>query len=435
MELEERRAPLWLLPEGEQPLPVVRTERFELGVVVGVAALVAAVPAYLFFAPPSVWEPESLLVALLVLSVVSYGAAVEVRGAATLDASFIASLVAVVFLGPLPAAFIFALPEINGWFERGRLVSLLGNTASAFWGALAAAWTLEALSSGVPLDPVLGDLPAVAITGAVLLGVGYLVSALIVCVVWEGHSLKPLVEQEVAELAPASMPMLVGGTVVVLLYEKFGLVGLVPLGLLLFVPRIVVPRLSQSRDPARLDRTDAIALYARAISQGLDLDATQKRVLLDAATHLGDAKRLTRIEDFDRVMQTVLYCRERWDGAGGFPGVLSGEAIPLESRVLAVAERLGSMTASGAHSLSPRQAIAALVPQAGVEFDPRVVSAARWAIEEDSLVSPRPATKATTATDAAGSSNRSAGRIHSTRSQSEGTRAQSVPPSGSATTT
>ena len=97
----------------------------------------AAVPAYLFLAPPSVWEPESLLVALLVLSFVSYGAAVEVRGAATLDASFIASLVAVVFLGPLPAACIFALPEINGWFERGRVVSLLGNTASAFWGALA----------------------------------------------------------------------------------------------------------------------------------------------------------------------------------------------------------------------------------------------------------------------------------------------------------
>jgi hypothetical protein len=412
----------------------VRTERFGLGVVAGVAALVASVPAYLFFAPPSVWEPESLVVALMVLSFVSHGAAVEVRGAATLDASFVASLVAVVFLGPLPAAFIFALPEINGWFERGRVVSLLGNTASAFWGALAAAWTLEALSGGVPLDPVLADLPAVAITGAVLLGAGYLVSALIVCVVWEGHSLKPLVEQEVAELAPASMPMLVGGTLVVLLYEKFGLVGLVPLGLLLLLPRIVVPRLAQSRDPARLDRTAAIALYARAIAQRLDLDAMQKRVVLDAVTHLGDAKRLTRIEDFDRVMQTVLYCRERWDGDGGFPGVLSGEAIPVESRVLAVAERLGSMTASGMHSLTPRQAIAALVGQACMEFDPRVVSAARWAIEEDSFVSPRPAAKPAPAT-AAGGSSRPTGRIRSTQNPSEAKRVQTVPPSGSATTT
>ena len=122
----------------------------------------------------------------------------------------------------------------------------------------------------------------------------------------------------------------------------------------MLLPRAVVPWLSQSRDPAKLDRSQATLLYARAIAQGLELDATQKRILLDAATHLGDAKRLTRIEDFERVMQTVLYCRERWDGEGGFPGVLSGDAIPLESRVLAVAERLAAMTAVGNAGLSPR---------------------------------------------------------------------------------
>ena len=434
MELEERRAPLWLLPEGEPPLPAVRTERFGLGVALGVVALLAAVPAYVFLAPESVWRPESLLIALLILSVVSYSAAVEVRGAATLDASFIASLVAVVFLGPLPAACIYALPEINGWFERGRIVSLLGNTASAFWGALAAAWVLAGLTSGAPLDPALGDLPAVAITGAVLIGVSYLVSALIVCVAWERHSLKPLVVQEVAELAPASTLMLAGGTVVVLLYGQFGLAGLVPLALLLLLPRAVVPRLTQSRDPAKLERPAAIALYARAISQSLDLDAVQKRVLLDAVTHLGDAKRLTRIEDFDRVMQTVLYCRERWDGDGGFPGVLSGDAIPVESRVLAVAEQLGSMTAAGARRISPDQAVALLVPRAGTEFDPRVVAAAMWVVEEDVEVSPRPATRSAAAIPDEWSSTRPGDRTRSTQSPSEEIPAQSAPPSGSATT-
>ena len=115
----------------------------------------------------------------------------------------------------------------------------------------------------------------------------------------------------------------------------------------------------------------------------------QKRVLADAATHLGETKRLTRIEDFERVMQTVLYCRERWDGQGGFPGILGGDAIPVESRVLAVAEQLGSLTAAGTRGLSPEQAIAAIVPRAGTEFDPRVVAAARWAVEEDVLVSTR----------------------------------------------
>ena len=396
--MDGRAAPLWLIPDAEEPLPEVRKERFGLGVILGVASLVAAVPAYVFLAPPSVWEPESLLVVLLILSSVSYSAAVQVRGSATLDASFIAALVAVVFLGPLPAACIYALPEINGWFARRRIISLLGNTASGFWGTWAAAWTLEALTSGVPLDPALGDLPAIAIAGAVLLGLTFLVSVTLVCVIWEGHDFRPLVQQDVAELAPASLLMLAVGTGTVLLYEELGLAGLVPLGLLVLLPRALVPLLSQSRDPAKLDRTAAIALYARVIAQGLDLDAAQKRVLADAATHLGDTKRLTRIEDFDRVMRTVLYCRERWDGDGGFPGVLSGEAIPLESRVLAVAEQLGTMTAAGTRALPPEQAIAALVVRAGTEFDPRVVSAARWAIEKGVLVPRPPRTKRAPAT-------------------------------------
>jgi hypothetical protein len=413
---EERRAPLWLLPGGDQPLPAVRRERLALGVVLGVAALVAAVPAYTFAAPASVWEPESLLVALLIVSFVSYGAAVEVRGSVTLDASCVAALVAVVFLGPLPAACIYALPEINGWLARGRVVSLLGNTASAFWGAWAAAWSLEALTAGVPLAPGPADLPALAVAGAVLLGVSYLVTTIIVSLAWEGHALRPLIEQEFTELAPASILLLGVGSVTVLLYEHAGLAGLAPLALVVLLPRAVVPWLSQSRDPGKLDRTEATLLYARAIAQGLELDATQKRILLDAATHLGDHKRLTRIEDFERVMQTVLYCREHWDGSGGFPGVLSGDAIPVESRVLAVAEHLAAVTASGTTGLSPGQAIAALVPRAGVEYDPRVLAAARWAIEEDVMVSPRRRPQPTPAIPAAWRSSRPSGRIRSTRS-------------------
>jgi hypothetical protein len=396
---------------------------------------VAAVPAYVLAAPQAIWEPESLLVALLILSFVSYGAAVEVRGSVTLDASFVAALVAVVFLGPLPAACIYALPEINGWLARGRIVSLLGNTASAFWGAWAAAWTLEALTSGIPLDPQLADLPAVAIAGAVLLGVSYLVTTAIVSLVWEGHALRSLVEQEFAELAPASILLDAVGTITVLLYEQVGLAGLSPLALLVLLPRAVVPWLSKSRDPGKLDRSEATLLYARAIAQGMEFDPTQKRILLDAATHLGDHKRLTRIEDFERVMQTVLYCREHWDGSGGFPGVLSGAAIPVESRVLAVAEQLAAMTASGTTGLSPGDAIAALVPRAGVEFDPRVLSAARWAIEEDVMVLPRRRPQPAPAIPSAWRLSRPSGRTRSTRSPSEARPARLAPSSDAEPTT
>ena len=186
VEGEGSRAPLWLLPGKTLPLPTMHRARFGLGVLVGIAALAAAVPAYVYLAPASVWEPESLLIVLLILSFVSYSAAAPVRGAVTLDASFVAALVAVVFMGPLPAAAVFAAPEISAWIERRRrLVALLGNTAAALWGALAAAWTLEATTGGMPLHPGLQDLPAVALAGAVLLVAGYLVTTLVVSVAWE----------------------------------------------------------------------------------------------------------------------------------------------------------------------------------------------------------------------------------------------------------
>jgi hypothetical protein len=296
-----------------------------------------------------------------------------------LDATFVAALVALVFLGPLPCAVVFAAPELSAWIERRRVMSLLGNTAACVWGALAGAWTLEAFTSGVPPDPVWQDLPAIAAAGAVLLVVGYLVTTLLVSVVWERLKLATLVEQEIQEQAPACGVLLAVGTVTTLLYEELGLVGLLPLAFLVLVPRAFVPLLSQSRDPARLALPEATALYARAIAEALDLDSTAKRILLDAATHVGGDKRLTRIEDFDRVMQTLLYRHEQWDREG----------IPIESRVLAVAEELAAVTAKGTRGLSPHRAVAMLATRAWAEFDPHVVAAAQRVVEEELLVSSR----------------------------------------------
>ena len=69
------------------------------------------------------------------------------------------------------------------------------------------------------------------------------------------------------------------GTLTVRLYEEFGVAGLAPLALVVLLPRAIVPRLSQAHDPAKLDRTAAISLFARAIAESLGLDAAQKRVL------------------------------------------------------------------------------------------------------------------------------------------------------------
>lgn len=386
----EGRAPLWLLPGEPRELPVIRNPRPGLSLVLGLATLAGAAPAFALLGPESTWHPEALLITLLFLAFVSYAAAIQVRDTLTLDASFVPAVVAVAFLGPLPGAFVFVAPGVSAYLERRRLNAFIGDTASAAWASLAAAWTLEALTAGVPLSA--GGVPAagaVAVAGAVFIAVQYFVATVLIGVVEKGVHFSTLVDQELLNLAPVSAALIAIGAISALLYDAVGIAGLIPLALVSVGPRVLVRWLVHRRDPAELERPAATVLYARALAEALSLDADQRRIVADAATHLDGTRQLTRIDDFQSVMQAVLYCHERWDGEGGFPCVLSGEGIPIESRVIAVAERLASLTAKETPGLSPDHAVSLLVARAGAEFDPRVVAAARRVVDEDIMISPR----------------------------------------------
>jgi len=72
----------------------------------------------------------------------------------------------------------------------------------------------------------------------------------------------------------------------------------------------------------------------------------------------------------------VLYHYERWDGAG-YPTGLSGTAIPLSVRILAVADVFDALTSDRSYrgGLSYDEATAAIRVEANLQFDPEVVSA------------------------------------------------------------
>ncbi len=72
----------------------------------------------------------------------------------------------------------------------------------------------------------------------------------------------------------------------------------------------------------------------------------------------------------------VLAHHERVDG-GGYPNGLAGAAIPLEARILAVADAYEAMTADRAYrgALGHDAAQTELCAGAGTQFDPRVVEA------------------------------------------------------------
>ena len=77
-----------------------------------------------------------------------------------------------------------------------------------------------------------------------------------------------------------------------------------------------------------------------------------------------------------QVGRIVRSCHERWDG-GGYPDRLTGEQIPLVSRIVSTCDAYSAMTTDRPYraALGEEAAVAELERCAGTQFDPRVVAA------------------------------------------------------------
>ena len=74
------------------------------------------------------------------------------------------------------------------------------------------------------------------------------------------------------------------------------------------------------------------------------------------------------------ILPSVLHHHERWDG-GGYPGRRAGERIPLEARILAVADSFDAMTSMRPYRTPriPDDALQELERCAGSQFDTELV--------------------------------------------------------------
>jgi HD-GYP domain-containing protein (c-di-GMP phosphodiesterase class II) len=96
------------------------------------------------------------------------------------------------------------------------------------------------------------------------------------------------------------------------------------------------------------------------------------------------AELLARVPALRHLAPIVLHHHERYDGAG-YPRGLAGDEIPLESRIVAVADAYSAITASRPYraSRTPASARRALREDVDGHFDPRVVQALESVIALD----------------------------------------------------
>jgi putative nucleotidyltransferase with HDIG domain len=86
------------------------------------------------------------------------------------------------------------------------------------------------------------------------------------------------------------------------------------------------------------------------------------------------ARLVERIEGYGPVAEIVMHHHERFSG-GGYPAGIEGEAIPLGSRIISVADTYDVMTSRDSYRrpVSTEAALAELRRVAGTQLDPRVV--------------------------------------------------------------
>jgi diguanylate cyclase (GGDEF)-like protein len=124
-----------------------------------------------------------------------------------------------------------------------------------------------------------------------------------------------------------------------------------------------------------------IGVSDRVLAKAGPLDAAEWR---EMRTHPEIAGRLLSRPEFDDLRGWILAHHERPDGRG-YPLGLAGEAIPLEARILAVADAYEAMTADRVYrpALGEDAARAELEGGAGSQFDIEVVDALLGALERE----------------------------------------------------
>ncbi|MEK0315773.1 HD-GYP domain-containing protein [Cohnella sp. 56] len=100
----------------------------------------------------------------------------------------------------------------------------------------------------------------------------------------------------------------------------------------------------------------------------------EEYALIKTHTIVG-GKMVEKISGLGQLKPGVLYHHERWDG-GGYPSGKTGTEIPLEARILSIADTFDAMTSNRSYraSASVMDAVKQLKQGSGTQFDPQLIA-------------------------------------------------------------
>ena len=165
-------------------------------------------------------------------------------------------------------------------------------------------------------------------------------------------------------------------------------------------------RAVEARDPYSSGHAARVMVLAEVVAARLGLDETEIEVVrMGAALHdigklavsqnvigkagplsehelaevrghpVAGARMIELVRPLRPALPAILHHHERWDGRG-YPEGLEGPEIPVEARILAVADTFDAMTSDRVYRRAqpPQNAVEELHRFAGTQFDPMVVS-------------------------------------------------------------
>jgi putative nucleotidyltransferase with HDIG domain len=383
------------------------------------------------------WTPIEIVLLLLVLAIGSDVLTIEFRGL-RVSGSFLALVIAMALLGPAPAAVIGVVATaIDAMLYRRPWHRNLMNLAVWAWfpiiGALLIdAWAGEQIQGG---EDALGF---AGIVGAVFMITNFLNFVMVAgSLHLSGEvSFRESLTSAFLTVLPSQFATALLTAGIAFSYQRLGVgaVGLAAVVLFVFqyllkagveaydrgeqleqrttelaslqfgLINTVMQTLSM-RDAMTARHSAAVARYAREVARLLGLSEQEQDLIhtaglfhdigkfifpdsiLVADRKLTDeeweivklhpeqgAKLVRRIEGYGPVADIVISHHERLDGRG-YPYGLSGEQIPLGSRILAAADTYDVMTARDSYRdpVSSEEALAELRRVAGSQLDPIVV--------------------------------------------------------------